>query len=130
MLQIVLLWLDSYHWFVLLLIIGFPCFDVLQHKNMKQQIRVNIFSIGCESWTREQFEGQADCWEQYWFTVGIQPLLKWLSFLWYSTYSVFELWLVLKLWCLQKLYWIPIIKKRLCLFIPIKFLTNSTGRTT
>ena len=76
--------------FFLLLIIGFSCFNFLQHKNTEQHNRDIILHTVYERWTRGRFEGQADCWERYWFTFGIQPVLKWLSFLWYGTHSVFE----------------------------------------
>ena len=36
MLQILLLWLDSYHWFSLLLIKFFSCFNFLHHTNTEQ----------------------------------------------------------------------------------------------
>ena len=128
-LQTLLLLLDSYHWFFLLLIIGFSCFHFLQHKNMEQHSRVIIFHTGCDCWTARQFKGQADFCDQDWFMVVIIPVLLWLIFLWYVIHSVFEWWLVLEMWCLHKLDRRPPIKNFLCFVIHIKLLTNGTGKT-
>ena len=84
MFQIVLVLLDAYHWVFLFNITGFCCFNVLQHNNKIQHSRVSIVHTGCEHWTRGQFEGKVDCWDQFRFTIGTRPVLKWLSFLWYS----------------------------------------------
>ena len=79
-LRILLLQLDSYHYFFFLLIIWFSCFNFLQHKNMEQQYLAIILHTGCERWNAGQFEGQADCCEWGWFFVINRPILLWLSF--------------------------------------------------
>ena len=52
-------------------------------KNQKQDSRDTIFHTGCKHQTPEKFKGQANPWERDWFSVGILPVLKWLS--WYGT---------------------------------------------
>ena len=107
--------------FFLLLIIGFCALIFLHHNNTKQHSMVIILNIGCEFLIQVWFEFQADCWERYWFTIVIQPVIKPLIFIWCNTHLVFELWLVLKLWHLQKIDWIPLIKKCLCFCYPCWF---------
>ena len=46
-LRILLLRLDSYHWFIMVLILWCSCFNLLQHKNMEQQYIVIILNTGC-----------------------------------------------------------------------------------
>ena len=77
--------------FFIILIIGFSSFNFVQSKKIWNILVESLFSrIRCESWTLGKFYGQAHCWEQDWFTVGVLPILKWLSFLWYCTHSVYE----------------------------------------
>ena len=71
MLKTVLLCLDVYHYFLLLFIIWFLCFNFLQHKNMEQHFPVIIFIPDASAECAGQFEGQSDCCEQDWFTVRI-----------------------------------------------------------
>ena len=79
-LQIWLLWSDLYRWFYTF----FSMFESISiTKNQKQGIRGTIFHTGCKHQTADQFKGQEDSWEWAWFSVGIWPVLKWLS--WSST---------------------------------------------
>ena len=52
-------------------------------KNQKQDSRGTICHTGCKQQKSELFKGQADSWQQDWFSVGIQRVLKWLS--WYKS---------------------------------------------
>ena len=61
MLQLLLLWLDYYHLFFLLFIIGFLCFNCLQHKNTEQHSRVIIFYTGRERWNEENSRFKLIC---------------------------------------------------------------------
>ena len=54
MLQIVLLWLDAYPWFFLLLIIGFLCFNFLHHK-IWNNIVESLFFIPSASAEHEEY---------------------------------------------------------------------------
>ena len=78
--QILMLWLDSYHWFFLLPIIGFPCLIFLQHKIREEHTIVIILHTGWNFWTTGKLEGQADFWEWDWLTVEIWRVILWLSF--------------------------------------------------
>ena len=71
-LQTLLFQLDSYCWFFLLIIIGFSCFNFLQHKNMEQHCLVIILHTRHESWTAGQLDGPPDCCERDWFIVRNQ----------------------------------------------------------
>ena len=59
MLQIVLIWLDSYHQFFLLIIIGSSWFNILQHKNTEHHSRDIILRKGYNHWEQGLFEGQS-----------------------------------------------------------------------
>ena len=65
--QLLLLRFNSHHWWLYLLISdGIPCSDFyFQHKFKKQHRRGTIWNTGCEYWTWERFEVQANCWERY-----------------------------------------------------------------
>ena len=52
-------------------------------KNQKQDSRGTICHTGSKHQTAEQFEGQANRWDQDLFSFGIWTVLKWLS--WSST---------------------------------------------
>ena len=59
---------------------------IFSTKNKKQHIRGTIWHTGCEHCTQKPFEGKADRWYRDWFSVGIWPVLKWLS--WSGTVNI------------------------------------------
>ena len=48
-------------------------------KNKKQNRRGTICNTGCEHWTLEKIEVQANHWERDWFSVVNRPVLLWIS---------------------------------------------------
>ena len=70
--------LITYHWVSMLE-------SIFSTKNKKQHSRGTIWHTRWDQLTAEIFEVQADCWERDCFSVGIQPVPKWLSLIRYST---------------------------------------------
>ena len=70
-LQISILWSDSYNWFVHITSYWVFILLFLHHKNTEQHSRANFLYTRCEHWTAVHLEGQADCWEKDWFTFVI-----------------------------------------------------------
>ena len=62
MMQILLLWLDSYHWYFLMNYYLVLMIQFLQYKIMEKHSILIIFHTGCKCWTQRLFKGQDDCW--------------------------------------------------------------------
>ena len=50
--------------------------SICSTKDQKQDSRGKILHVRCKHRTAYQFEGQNDCSERDWISVGINPLLK------------------------------------------------------
>ena len=125
--QMLLLLLDSYHWFFVLLNILFSCFNSLKHKNIEKKYLVIIYFTGLLN--------RRLVWDISWLllvrlvyslksTGTLVPKLYLVS-----RHTVFELKPVLELWSWHKFDCWPIIKNRLVFGILIRLLANGTEKT-
>ena len=87
--KILLLLLDSYHWFLVLLIILFSCFNFLQHTIHKTVSSHYSVVPGVSFWTAGWFKGSVNCCLWVWFIVGNRPVFLGLIFIWYVSHPEF-----------------------------------------
>ena len=105
------------------------CALFLQHKITKQHSTVIILHTEFKRWPQDQFESKSDCWDQDWFTIGIWPLIKWPSFLWYGTHSLLERELVLDPSAFIDSRPKTSHENRLCFVLPIMLFASSKKRS-